>query len=133
MYESLKESNSFSLFHFQSFKHLHISLLHFLWHLDNHLFVYTLKRFLIRRLLRQQHRFDVYHLQALAFIERIVADPLYVGADSYFRKLLIAIESLCSRPPISLLCMCCQGVRLFLPKAKRRTSYIHLLKFINGK
>ena len=86
----------FSLFYFQSFENLHISLLHFLRHLDNHLLVYALKRFLIRSLLRQQYRFDVDHLQVLAFKERIVADLLYVGADSYFRKLLAAVESLCS-------------------------------------
>ena len=93
----LKESNSFSLFHFQSFKNLHISLFHFLRYLDNHLLTNTLERFLIRRLLRQQHRFDVYHLQALAFIERIVADLLYVGADSYLTKILIAVVLIHSR------------------------------------
>ena len=93
----LKESDSFLyLFNLQSLKNLRISLLHFLRHLDNHLLVYALERFLTSRLLRKQHRFDVYHLQALAFKERIVADLLYVRSDRYFRKLLAAVESLCS-------------------------------------
>ena len=86
----------FSLFYFQSFENLHISLLHFLRYLDNHLFICSLKRLLIRRFLRQQHRFDVYHLQAPAFEERIVADLLYVSADSYLRKLLITVKSFCA-------------------------------------
>lgn len=49
-----KESDSFLyLFNLQPLENLHISLLHFLRHLDNHLFICSLKRFLIRCFLRQ--------------------------------------------------------------------------------
>lgn len=59
----LKESDSFLyLFNLQPLENLYINFLHFLRHLDNHLLVYALKRFLICCLFRKQHRLDDYRL-----------------------------------------------------------------------